>query len=82
MLRKNFFGVKQIKEVLMLNKPFYVGACILNLRKTHVRFSLLSIDNSAYDKNSEFYFDYNEKVIGKMKDETVRVLIKEFIRLR
>ena len=36
-----FFGVKQIKEVLMLNKPFYVGACILNLRKTHVRFSFM-----------------------------------------
>ena len=39
-------------------------------------------DNSDYDKVSEFYLDFNEKVIGKMKDETAGVFIKKFMGLR
>ena len=33
-------------------------------------------------KNSEFFFDKNEKKIGKMKDEAAGMPIKEFIGLR
>ena len=39
-------------------------------------------DNSNYPKNSEFFFDENKKVIGKMKDEAAGKVIKEFIILR
>ena len=39
-------------------------------------------DNSDYPKNSEFFFDENNKVIGKMKDEAAGMPIKEFIGLR
>ena len=39
-------------------------------------------DNSDYPKYSEFFFDENKKVIGKMKDEAAGMPIKEFIGLR
>ena len=39
-------------------------------------------DNSDSPKNSEFFFDENKKVIGKMKDEAAGTPIKEFIGLR
>ena len=39
-------------------------------------------DNSDYPPNSEFYFSENKKVIGKFKDETAVVPIKEFIGLK
>ena len=39
-------------------------------------------DNSDYHKNSEFYFSENKKVIGKFKDETAGVPIKEFNGLK
>ena len=39
-------------------------------------------DNSDYPKNSEFFFDENKKVIGKMKAEAAVMVIKKFIGLR
>ena len=39
-------------------------------------------DNSDYPPNSEFYFSANKKVIGKFKDETAGVPIREFIGLK
>ena len=33
-------------------------------------------------KNSAFFFDKNKNVIGKMRDEAVGMVIKEFIGLR
>ena len=39
-------------------------------------------DNSNYSKNSEFFFDENNKVTGKMKDEATGMVIKEYIELR
>ena len=39
-------------------------------------------DKSDYPKNSEFFFDENKKVIGKMKDEAAGMVIKEFIGFR
>ena len=39
-------------------------------------------DNINYPNNSEFFFDENKKVIGKMKDEAAGMPIKEFIGLR
>ena len=39
-------------------------------------------DNSDYPKNSEFFFDENKKVNGKLKDEAAGIVIKKFIGLR
>ena len=39
-------------------------------------------DNRDYPENSEFFFDENKKIIGKMKDEAAGIVIKEFIGLR
>ena len=39
-------------------------------------------DNSDYPSDSKFYFSENKKVIGKFKDETAGVPIKEFIGLK
>ena len=114
-------AVRKIKENLVLNKPAYVGMCILDLSKTLMydfhynyikkrynnRATLLftdtdslmyeiqtedvykdfiedkeMFDNSDYQKNSQFYFAENKKVIAKMKDEAVGVPITEFVGLR
>ena len=37
------------------------------------------IDFSNYSTNSKFYDNLNKLVVGKMKDETVGVPIKEFV---
>ena len=39
-------------------------------------------DNSDYPKHSEFFFDENKEVVGKMNDEASGMPIKEFIGLR
>ena len=39
-------------------------------------------NNSDYPPNSEFYFSENKKVIGKFKDETAGVPIRDFIGLK
>ena len=39
-------------------------------------------DNSDYPSHSKFYFAENKKVIGKFKDETAGVTIREFIGLK
>ena len=39
-------------------------------------------DNSDYPSDSKFYFAENKKVIGKFKDETAGVPIREFIGLK
>ena len=39
-------------------------------------------DNSDYPENSKFYDKTNKNVIGKFKDETAGLVIKEFIGLR
>ena len=42
----------------------------------------MKFGSSNYPKNSEFFFDENKKVIGKMKDEAAGMPIKEFVGLR
>ena len=39
-------------------------------------------DNSDYSENSPFYDKTNKKIIGRFKDETAALVIKEFIGLR
>ena len=39
-------------------------------------------DFSNYSAKSKYYDDSNELQVGKMKDETARVAIKAFVRLK
>ena len=109
------------KSFLKLDKPSYVGMCILDLSKVFMydfhynfikakygeRARLLftdtdslcyhiitddvyedlfeyrdMFDNSKYNKYSKYYFDTNNMVIGKMKDEAAGNPISEFVGLR
>ena len=111
-------NIKPVK--IRLDKPSYVGMCILDLSKTlmydkhynyilkkyphaqllftdtdslcyHIRTEDIYsdffadrelFDNSDYPSDSKFYFSENKKVIGKFKDETAGVPIREFIGLK
>ena len=118
---ENLVAVHKIKEQLTLNRPAYLGMCILDLSKTLMydfhdnyikarygsKAQLLFtdtdslcyeietkdiyadlwehnhlFDNSDYPKESRFFNTSNKKVIGKFKDESAGVPIKEFVGLR
>ena len=118
---ENLVAVHSKQTKLLLNKPSYVGMCILELSKLvmynfHYNYILPKygkkakllftdtdslcyhietedvysdffgdrefFDNSDYPSDSKFYFSENKKVIGKFKDETVGVPIREFIGLK
>ena len=117
---ENLVAVHSKQTKLLLNKPSYVGMCILELSKLlmydfHYNYILPKypdakllftdtdsltyhiktediyadffadrerFDNSDYPSDSKFYFAENKKVIGKFKDETAGVPIREFIGLK
>ena len=117
---ENLVAVHCKQTKLVLNKPSYVGVCILELSKTlmydfhynyilkkypdakllftdtdslcyHIRTEDIYsdffadrelFDNSDYPSDSKFYFSENKNVIGKFKDETAGVPIREFIGLK
>ena len=117
---ENLVAVHYRQKKLLMDKPLYVGMCILELSKLlmydfHYNYikkkypdaKLLFtdtdslcyhietedvysdflgdrelFDNSDYPSDSKFYFSENKKVIGKFKDETAGVPIKEFIGLK
>jgi hypothetical protein len=117
---ENLVAIHTVKEKLVLNKPIYVGFCILDLSKWlmydfHYGYMKKEYDSSAqllftdtdslcyeihtddvyqdmYDnkeyfdlsdmKLEQFKDETNKKVIGKFKDETEGIPIKEFIGLR
>ena len=78
---KNFFSNHEIKQVLTLNQPIYVGFSILDLKNNlmyefHYKYikskfdpNLLFTDtNSDYSMNSKLFDHANKKVIGKTRD--------------
>ena len=117
---ENLVAVHYKQTKLLMDKPLYVGMCILELSKLvmynfHYNYILPKypeaklfftdtesltyhiktediysdflqdrelFDNSDYPPDSKFYFSENKKVIGKFKDETAGVPIKEFIGLK
>ena len=117
---ENLVAVHYRQPKLLLNKPSYLGMCILDLSKLpmydfhynyilpkypgakllftdtdslcyHIRTEDIysdffadreRFDNSDYPSDSKFYFAENKKVIGKFKDETAGVPIREFIGLK
>ena len=117
---ENLVAVHYRQTKLLMDKPLYVGMCILELSKLliydfHYNYILPKypdakllftdtdsltyhiktediyadffadrerFDNSDYPSDSKFYFAENKKVIGKFKDETSGVPIREFIGLK
>ena len=117
---ENLVAVHYRQPKLVMDKPCYLGMCILDLSKTimydfhynyikkkypdakllftdtdslcyHIRTEDIyadffadreRFDNSDYPSDSKFYFSENKKVIGKFKDETAGVPIREFIGLK
>lgn len=118
---EDLVAVHNRKENLLMNRPTYVGMCILDISKTliydfHYNYikekygdgsTLLFtdtdsltyeiqtedlyedmkkdqhlFDNSNYSKDSPFFYNGNNKVVGKMKDETGGRPIVEFVGLR
>ena len=106
--------IRKSKLILTLNKPAYVGMCILDLSKVlmhdfhydyiknkygnNSKLSFTDIDSLMYvfddfSKDKEMfdfsidstelkYYDHSNKlVVGKMKDETGGVVVKEFVAL-
>ena len=119
LFNKNLAAIHEIKPVLVLNKPIYIGFTVLDLSKWFIYYfhynfvkknfnaELLFTDTdsltyemksenvykeffkwknlfdfSNYSKDSTFYDDTTKKVIDKMKDEYVRVIIPQFIGLK
>ena len=117
----NLVVIRESKLALKLNKPAYIGMCILELNKALMyefhydyiknkygnksRLSFKDTDSLMYeiktadvDKDfssdtkmfdfnnystkSKYYDNSNKLVIGKMKDETAGVAIKEFVGLK
>ena len=113
---KNYAAIHEIKPVLMLKKPIYVGFTVLELRKWlmyhfHYNFikkysdaKLLFTDTNSvtyeiksenvyeeffkhkhlpdfsnYPEYSRFFDQTNKRVIGKIKDESERKIIGEFV---
>ena len=113
---KNYAAIHEIKPVLTLNKPIYVGFTVLELSKwlmydfhcsfieKHFDAELLFtdtdiltyeiksedvyekifkhkhlFDSSNHPEDSKFLMKLIKKVIGKMKDESERKIIDEFV---
>ena len=106
-------AIRKNKVTLTLNKPAYIGMCILELSKVlmyefHYDYiknkygnnsrllftdadSLMyedfsndkeMFDFSNYSTKSKYYDNSKNLVVGKMKDETAGVGIKEFVGLK
>ena len=93
---KYFAAFHEIKPVLTLNKPIYIGFIVLDLSKWmmydfHYNFieknfnvELLFTDTKSltYEIKSELVNELVKSVIGKMKDEYSGVIIDEFVGLK
>ena len=77
---RNYAAIHEIKPVLTLNKPIYVEFTVIELNKWlmydfHHNFS-------SFSKDSKFYDNQNEVVVGKMKVECRGIPINKFVGLK
>ena len=80
---KNFPAIHEIKPVLILNKPTYVGFTIKSKDVYEELFKHKHLfDFSNYPKDSKFFNKINKKVISKMKDEFAGVIAETFTGLK
>ena len=82
----NLVAIHKRKVTLKLNKPAYIGMCILELSKVlmykfHYDLIYITFDFSNYLTNSKHFDDSNKLVIRKMQDETSGAATEEFVVL-
>ena len=80
------FITTSLKEVLMLNCYLLTDSLTYEIRSEDVCEEFFKhkhlFDLSNYPKDSKFFDPVNEKVIGKMKDESEGKIIDEFVGLK
>ena len=113
---EDYAAIHEIKQILILSKPIYVGFTVAHLSKWkmyefHYNFIKKNFDPELfftdtdrltyeikseniyeeffkwkdlfdfinYSKDSKFFDETNQKVIGKMKDEIGGVIVEEFV---
>ena len=69
MFGKIYGTIHEIKLILTLSKPIYIGATVLELSKWFMNGFHCSFDFSNYPEDSKIFDQANKKVIGKMKEE-------------
>ena len=77
---RNYVAIHEIKPVLTLNKPIYVGFTVIELNKWLMYDFHHKVSN--FSKDSKFYDNQNEMVVGKMKVECKGIPINKFVGLK
>ena len=76
-INENLIGVEKAKSVIKLNKPVYVGMCILDLSKQHMYSFYYDILKKKYQDNVRLiYTDTNSFVIHTKTEDIYDDLIQ------
>ena len=76
---ENFVTIHEIKLVLTLDKPIYVGFSILDLSKYFIYYFYYEYAKTTMMLSWYLCYPANVKVIGKVKDEFKGEIIIEFL---
>ena len=68
---KNVEAVHKVKEVLTLNRPAYVGMCILELSKTLMYDFHYNIIKPLYGENAKLLFTDTDSLMYEITTEDV-----------
>ena len=68
---ENLMAVHKIKEALTLNRPAYVGVCILDLSKTLMYDFHYNYMNKRYDDRAKLIFTHTDSLTYEIETEDV-----------
>ena len=71
-LNENLMAVHKVKETLTLNRPAYVGTCILDLSKTLMYDSHYYYIKKKYDNRAGLLFTDTDSLTYEIEAEDVR----------
>jgi hypothetical protein len=77
-MNENLIAVKKVKKVLTLNKPCYVGMCILDISKTLMYDFHYNTVKKEYGDNAKLLFTDTDSLMYEIKTEDV---YKDFKRI-
>ena len=77
-MNENLIAVKRVKKVLTLNKPCYVGMCILDISKTLMYDFHYNTIKKEYGDNAKLLFTDTDSLMYEIKTEDV---YKDFKRI-